>query len=138
MRDVFRGWDRKVGFVVLLVACVLTIAWIRSLTTTDYLAFQFKEPTAGVKFTAFRSHAGEIGWQDLSMFEGYCPVGWSSSPRDLQKLSDEQFMLAFVTVPYWWVVLPLTLISAWLLLFKTQRTNFEKPAQPTAIPVQSK
>lgn len=39
MRDVFRGWRRKVGFFALVLACVFAMGWLRSRTTSDFVRF---------------------------------------------------------------------------------------------------
>lgn len=37
MREFFRGWERKLGALTLMLACVFTAGWVRSLAMTDFL-----------------------------------------------------------------------------------------------------
>src|SRR5436305_1198495 len=39
MRDFFKGWRRKLGVVTLLMVCLFTCGWIRSLSLSETLHF---------------------------------------------------------------------------------------------------
>lgn len=39
MREFFRGWRRKVGCVTLVMACVLTTGWVRSIGQSHAVQF---------------------------------------------------------------------------------------------------
>ena len=118
MPTYFKPLRRKIGVVTLVIACVFAMGWVRSRLIVDHYCCELSKPISGIDCFAFRSHAGELGWTDLTMFHGYVTKGWSSYERNFQRLSDEEYMLAFVTVPYWSIVTPLTLLSAGLLLSK--------------------
>ena len=86
---------------------------------TDYVGCHL--PDLGIQFLVFRSHQGEIGWQDLSMFPTYVPAGWTSNQFTADQQAIEEFRLSFVTLPYWRIVIPLTLLSIYLILWKPQK-----------------
>ncbi len=119
MGEFFKGWRRKAGLVTLAMACVLMIGWMRSLAVTDVFSIWINEPRQR-RLLAIESHYGEIGWQDF----GSAPLignpsGWSSYANNLRPPDP----LAFNTVPYWSLVLPLTLLSAWLILIKPRKAK---------------
>ena len=116
MKEFLGGWRRKAGVTTLAMALFLWCIWARSIAITDHLSFPF--PVFGVKVFVLRSHQGEIGWQDLSMFPTYVPVGWSSHQFTRHDRAIEEFRLSFVTMPYWRIVIPVTLLSAYLILWK--------------------
>lgn len=121
MKKLPGGWRRMAGVVTLAMALLLWCLWARSIAITDYISFPF--PVVGVNVFVLQSHQGEIGWQDLSMFPTYVPVGWSSHQFTPQERALEEFRLSFVTLPYWRVVIPLTLISAYLILWKPPKSR---------------
>lgn len=146
MREFFRGWRRKVGVVTLMMACVFAAGWVRSLTSTD--GFQWNLKAFG--FGAMSTH------NSVAVIFGILdePFGWSLPEFMSGRFStiDEQFKgldwrwgfagirfgrdptpatSAFVCVAaYSWVVLPLTLTSAVLLLKKPQQSTPMKTTIP--------
>ena len=110
MRLFFNSTRQRLGIVVLALACLFTTGWIRSLVNTDSIGI----PIGGI-YLVIESCGGQIGWQDLSQFSYYRPIGWSSVPNTFGQWG----ALEFVTFPYWYVVVPLVLLSAWLLLRKS-------------------
>ena len=128
MREFFYGWRRKTGGFLLVMACVLMACWIRSLRFTDSIAFPIQKRQFIVS-----TYQGVVFWAGLddSSFEWSCEF---SSPPDepLFAVRDDQLLPAVEsingmdvwTVPYWSVTIPLTLISAYLILWKPrQRTG---------------
>jgi hypothetical protein len=45
MGNLFHGFRRKLGVVTLLLACVFTVGWVRSLIVEDKFAFEFQWTT---------------------------------------------------------------------------------------------
>ena len=146
MNGYFRPLRRKVGVLTLVMACVFLIGWIRSRGAKDLIiarsahsipyyiasnlseisisrnAFLSAEPTSGIvwhtqairrsiKTDEFEGLRGGVDWQLCGFRLILHPVAF-----------------AYV-LPYWSIVTPLTLLSAWLLLSKPR----SKPAatQPT-------
>ena len=109
MREFFHGWRRKAGCVTLALACVATGLWIRSYIVFDQLVL------AG---NLLISNSGCLVWNwsgwgtpELNLVDWYCE---HASP-----FSEEwYFGTDGVRMPYWAVNIPLTLLSAYLLLWK--------------------
>ena len=143
MREFFRGWKRKLGVVTLMVACVLTGGWIRSLTHAESVRFVSGEKTDEI----WLSGEGKIAWlrnQHSSHISG--PPEWRSDPAyffnsyfTFGKVTWKWRFLSFSATerlddgsgvrkvcyiaPYWSIVLPMSLLSAWLLLSKTTNAS---------------
>ena len=118
MREFFQGWRRKAGLATLAMACLLTVAWMRSFVIGDRLQ---------VASHFLISAGGGVEWQfdrtgDL--------IDWTSAPVD----PDGIFFLfrmgsqirRTIYLSYWSLVLPLTLLSAWLLLIKPRPAKSAK------------
>lgn len=148
MRDYFRPLRRKMGVVTLVLAGVLSVGWIRSLSIADSLAltkfgtdYQLMSIEGGFEYTA--NPSTKINR----------PIYWRSElaaqvrellivKAKLETLKSELRRLAgqpaparerIQTVPYWSVTLPLTVFSAYLLLSKPR----SKPASaylPSQLP----
>lgn len=96
----FRGWKRRAGLVLLLIATVFSVGWVRSHFADDAFVFVGKN---------LSSHRGAI--EEL--------VDTSIALTDLS--GQTRTFSARVTcwrLPYWSVVLPSAALSAWLLLSK--------------------
>jgi hypothetical protein len=110
MREFFRGWKRKLGVVTLGLACVFAGWWIHAqslVTNTEGIRFRFDFTSDGVDF-------------DCTDFAYSIQSSGAGSGR--------MKTLARLLVPYWAIVSPLTLLSAYLLLSKP------RPSKPkTAI-----
>lgn len=103
MREFFKGWRRTLGTVTLVLACVLLVGWVHSQSIRD--EFLITDYGCGSRYF-LRSHRGEI--QDIE---------YNSLLREEQ--TSHRCSYALPTIP-------LTLLSAWLLL--------SRPRKPVAIP----
>ncbi|WP_029247179.1 hypothetical protein [Schlesneria paludicola] len=143
MREFFRGWKRKFGVVTLLMACAVMAGWVRSLSVIDEVAIY----TTGREH-AFGSAFGYFAWQSTDAHTTNTKRFWDwnaqptigsgltseslvkqfeSSLTSLESLHPQQWMLS-----YWLLVIPLTLLSAWLLLSKSRPANFSESPNATA------
>ena len=137
MREFFRGWRRKAGLVTLTMACVLTVAWMRSYVIHDAVLIPAQGGHAGIE-----SHGGSLTWFRWSDSKPSLSIEWISQDAAIESDPWDQFdiewrfdllgvicgvgtvkhapsdKLAFCMTPYWSLVLPLTLLSAWLILIK--------------------
>ena len=123
MLTFFYGWRRKVGCVTLVLATMSIGGWIRSLLVSD---------VAGIGNNTFGSVRGGIWWyktDDLDLWE------WGSETIDPNRWIDAgnywDLTSDHCAIPYWSIVIPLTLLSAYLLLSKPRR----KPNQPDEEPI---
>ena len=132
MGDVFLGWRRKTGLVVLVLSLALTCGWLRS---------RFQCDQVWISVVNRRHHVlsldDMIVWQacDISgeWFSVRCwshPLtppagvtsdewiarGWRSLSYELRQSSGHGEW----KVPYWTVVIPSTVLSAFLILWKTR------------------
>jgi hypothetical protein len=133
MREFFRGWKRRFGAVILAITCAFVAAWMRSYIVTDVLLPVLGCAAVGsvdsslavvMDFAADPSLADR--WK-IPVWETEDPVSLDSEdigfhwewrcigfrhgvfPNDGRRVW---------FIPYWSIVLPLTAISAWLLLSK--------------------
>lgn len=138
MRDYFKPWQRKIGVVTLLVACVFAAGWVKSINDQDRLTINSPR-----SFFYFGSNSGRIygqyrgyAQQNLSRNSMFAFDSWNASNDDLVSWVSESSMrridwcglhfsvsggvswMITLFIPYWSLVFPLTLLSAWLLLPK--------------------
>ena len=149
MGDFFHGWRRKVGVLTLLLACVLMGGWIRSLTSFEGVAI----PRGSGMVSVFGSLLGNLVWgrfDDASMNRIY----WESSPLPKSAVQPLAFDQAYQVkwqfcgfghairsvsttieakywfISYWSIVVPLTLLSAFLLLSNPPKATPKKTVEP--------
>ena len=118
MGEFFKGWRRKAGLGTLAMACVLAVGWMRSYTLAGDAAWF----CIGNKQQLMVSLAGRVGWESYPVSG---EAGWMvrSYNKSGPMFSEERLVLACCglsgwVIPYWSLVLPLTLLSAWLILGK--------------------
>lgn len=154
MWSFFHGWRRKAGCVTLLMACVCIVGWTRSRSLQDrfflrekdaqcYLLtsspdglawirvfdvmgfglrsmpfYQTQPATAPTDTANFRSQVGGYRWEWAGF--RFCK-GWQM-----------MYPIEFWVVPYWAIGIPLTLLSAYLILWNHPRKT--KSSDLTANP----
>jgi len=96
----FKPWRRKIGMITLVLACLSAAGWARSISVEDVFSFGGRQ---------LRSHSGLIEEFvdtsiDLTDFFG--------------QIRTTRVRVTYWRVPYWSIVVPLTLLSAYLLLSK--------------------
>jgi hypothetical protein len=118
----YRCWRRKAGIVTLVMACVVTISWVRS-RIRDESAFVRMYKSA----IFFHHENGRfLIWRDDMVNEGL-PFSWESgSIIDASHASTKTkakwiFNSHKVAGQHWALVVPLTLLSAYLLLWKPRK-----------------
>ena len=144
MFEYFLGWKRKTGLVTLVTACLCAVAWMRSIFYEDVLQITIPDRFGGVH--AFESSRSVFSWSRVCL-PPWEPgkVTWDSvriGHRRQTVILDlfPQFEQALESnpsrqwnVPYWLVVLPVSLVSASLLLSKRgQPTKLELSQEPAA------
>ncbi len=143
MGDFFHGWRRKAGCVTLFVALLFMAGWVRSFGIGD----DFKFASGFGHYLLLTSCSGEtqlLRWEDRYPQPNF--VFWRSwqlskahwsAPEPLKDLTIFNLsrvirftrftlMIAPTTTtritgfvcPYWGIVIPLTLVSCYLLLMK--------------------
>ena len=125
MREILKGWRRKAGVVTLAMACALMSLWFRSQSRYDMIAFS----------TTFVGHHG----QELESVNG-C-LTWSRRRQTMTDTFEYDSGLLSPTsgavgfgdgiedagqswfVPYLAVAVPMTLLSAFLILWKPRKAS---------------
>jgi hypothetical protein len=116
MGEFFNGWRRKVGCVTLVMTMLLTAAWVRSCWHQDLLWIQTNEAS----YFAYSTDAAIVPWWHSDRrFANRC--GWVTVEIRLPRQSGEG-------VEYWLLVLPLALLSAYLILWKPRKRKAESDA----------
>jgi hypothetical protein len=152
MHTFFHGWRRKAGCVALLIACAMAGMWIRSRVRYEY----FIVPLGSVSYGVTSMHGGLdfARMTELDSSPAYTSIyksvelhiapedPFNGTPWDASfefdwrwdwagfhigegqypSRRDQDFM-----IPYWAIVLPLTLLSARLLLSRPRQRQ-----KPTA------
>lgn len=131
MADFFRGWKRKMGMGTLVMACVFLAGWIRSQSITDIVEwtnFTVVSIDSRVAFCVANSHAtlGFPTWRTVAQYSLEPELDDSTVGY---RFAGAGFALEFfhfnctliLFAPYWFVILPLTLLAAGLLLSKPHR-----------------
>ncbi|MBC7820427.1 MAG: hypothetical protein IAG10_26380 [Planctomycetaceae bacterium] len=141
MREFFKGWRRKAGLVALAMACGFMMLCFRSYLITDFIttrtsdnSYQFVTTDGGdVVWGRSRSDSligqpARWSWSSRAYRRRpfTLPKGWQISAQrtilgaEFMTLRREDITMSSWRVPYWSLVLPLTLLSALLLLIKTR------------------
>jgi len=138
MPTYFKPLRRKLGVLMLLMACVLMAGWVRSLRMVDLVVFG----GGAAPTKSLRSVDGTIEWHDdrwvggnmrellrwqsmaLRQYQFVWMVEKGTAALDvnlshrIEDSASPESVLIINTVPYWSIVIPLILLSAWRLLSK--------------------
>jgi len=151
MGEFFRGWRRKIGVVTLIMSLAFMGGWVRSNFVADIA--QMFTPSVGQRLTMQthgrcilieisrsseqRSYAnGGSSSLEASAAEDSEPY-WLFGVRECHGETVEgiRFIRGYVLImPFHAIVVPLTLVSAYLLLSKPRKSTQNKIAEP--IPVE--
>ncbi len=138
MGDSFKPWRRKIGVVTLLIACVSAAGWVRSLVIMDRIIWTDKGSMSSLTsmngtFWWFRvaplSSTNRFVWRStktpnspIDPWVDYDPSWrWNFSGIQFgvgQSNKHPDIGIFICEMPYWFVIFPLTIISACLLLTK--------------------
>ncbi len=158
MGDFFKPWRRRMGLLTLVMACLLGAEWGRSVTTFDQLRWSTEH-----SLHTCVSTGGHLLWNSHFMERPLTPEFrrvsfWlhgdaKNQPIDYLENTNIVWELRFgtfiigkstmriygittryvVAIPYWLIVLPLTLLSAYLLLSKPRPAKKAETSPATAI-----
>jgi hypothetical protein len=114
MLEFFKPWRRKLGCITLVMACAFMAGWVRGQLVVTQL---FSVRATSDDFAFYQSALTRNGLI-------FCKRIGSNHVVDYEW---------YHTIPYWSVVLPLTILSAYLLLSKPRppkpATLVESPTQ---------
>ena len=147
MGEFFKGWRRKVGVVTLMLTCVSAAGWVRSFIVADFIQFadyQLIFLSGATNVVISIGFANRIFSMDsLSVKKtGILDAYYFDEPRRIWRFRFAGFGVAthkpggivspnqqkmpsswYYRIPHWSIVMPLTLLSAWLLLSKPRANN---------------
>jgi len=152
MGEFFRGWRRKIGMVTLLMACVVMGGWLRSPHHCD----SFNSRIGKLAIIWLISADVQIGVSIITSEDSVIApksAGWITyMPETFEALFPRQLGFVwrcrycgfgksinqsgdvFVWVcPYWSIVIPLMLLSAYLLLTKPRKSTSVKVTEPITV-----
>lgn len=148
MGEVFKGWRRKAGCVALMMACVLMGLWMRGYRVSDALSFGIdsagndvwlNSSRDGIRWERYFGAGGAWGWQQFPVprtgtvfpfddpkWLAICTIDWRwrACGFDFGEWHSKQkdtFRSYYWLIPYWSLVLPLTLLSAYLILWNPRK-----------------
>lgn len=117
----FRGRRRKIGAATLVMACVFMIGWIRSQNCLDviepylprFFGARIRVVSGSGRFTILSQNhpvRSNTGNRPAVFYRGsfFRWVAWNGEGLNIGA--------KFTLIPYWSIVIPLTLLSAWLLI----------------------
>lgn len=139
-----REWKRNFGYITLAVTSVLMVGWIRSVVVNDNLQI----PRGKYAEESVSSSNGILSWNSSQATKpNSVSTRWESSSvssRDLERY-DRDTIWSFQSlgiglgivqpdtadrrsfqirqIPYWMLVIPLGILSAWLILSEPQIPN---------------
>ena len=110
MHEFFKGWRRKAGGVLLVLTCVLEVGWVRSFVVQD---------TVLIRNYCVGSDRGWIWWLEMPYMDQW---KWDSQTIDSDWNDETGINWVFgnqnCAIRYWSLVIPLTLLSAYLIVWK--------------------
>ena len=134
MHEFFHGWRRKAGCALLIVVLALLGAWGRSWMILDRVVFNVFHRTQTIV-----TWNGRITWWGTSRlgsntWQSYVPLPSESDVHGLPLVLDAYYEFAaskrpetvnphihFLTATYTWCISPLSMLSAYLILWKPRK-----------------
>lgn len=150
MREFFKPLRRKVGVLTLGLACVSSIAWLRSSMQIDVISYNGKTHSDIVsicrrgimwelRFERPLEHGLRPGWNYMhssdqwwveQRFTEYTAYGVGGFRLSYNWHAATSTGGATLLTPHWAVTIPLTLLSAYLLLSKPRQAKSPEPPTP--------
>jgi hypothetical protein len=156
MLTFFHGWRRKIGCVTLVMALALMVVWMRGQVRFDFLELNLSHATyrictlgGSVRFLRQTpSDGGQLlAWRsgDLTEIFGY-GTDENGKPEHYDEWEDAEVewrrdflgihagagqyssrRVVCCVLPYWSLVLPVTLLSGYLIVFKPRKPAHISP-----------
>jgi hypothetical protein len=144
MGSYFKPLRRKIGLATLFAGLVISIWWVASFVTPTR-DFPFSHPVE----VRMDNQRGVLAWAivtiERSPARGYrawntaftdIDVGVGSFRFSCMQANSTKFGVGYLilSLPHWSIVIPLTLLSAWLLLSKPHFPKAKSPVDPVSEP----
>lgn len=151
MREFFKGWRRKVGCVALVMAVFLAAVWRRSQTYADGFVLPVSSNMFGIISSLSSMEFFVAGFQSDEAASQWLSSGWQTTrirrnwkgdvldDETTVGIGDNRWVwgrfgfgmfendtggnhrLVAVIIPFWSLVVPVTLLSAFLILWKPRK-----------------
>jgi len=158
MREFFRGWRRKIGVVTLMMACIFMGGWCRSTMFHDICCVRANR-TSFVELHSLRhSFVCQLNYDssdgpDLAEVRSFTMAESDFDPFQYygEFFSDHCWQqhgfgicrlplgiipkgsFDAISIPYWSITIPMTLISFSLLLSKPRKSTQKKITEPVTV-----
>ena len=121
MGGYFKPLRRKIGVAMLVIACALMAVWMRSYSQIYFQFFPYHDRDANTGYIA--TSKGYLMWGVFQYYEFPLDVNFKDILADGRLITGNRpGRMTCRLVPFWLIVLPLTVLSAWLLLSKQDST----------------
>ena len=152
MGDFFHGWRSKLGLVTLFMALLFAAGWVRSLFSLEALnlhagrisSVQIISECQSLSFVTIAASHPDPRLTSIQYFhddpDSHGPrvhlggMRFGGPPASLFNLqfdmNSQTWTVWLFTLSYWSIVIPLTLLSAWLLLSKPRKANLKPITEP--------
>ncbi|MDB5346989.1 MAG: hypothetical protein JWP89_5366 [Schlesneria sp.] len=149
MYTFFHGWRRKAGVVTLVMAIALMAMWLRSYLFNDEVSFPCGQSTCFVSSIHARlslgrqtpSHSSDrVKWRAFNLSrinvtdtQESCDLQicrrWGGFRHESGTLKYERSRIEIEqwTIPYWSIAVPLTLLSAYLIVWMPRKATNTDP-----------
>jgi len=123
MHEFFRPLRRRLGVVTLALACGFMTLWVRSLSALDRITI-VRQGIIGEYLVSQDSGCGWMKEVDFNLLSAGVLTDapyreWCGFKYGMKLIPQGPVCkVNFRMIPYWSLVIPLTLLSAWLLLSK--------------------
>ena len=120
MREFFKGWRRKAGCFTLVIAFALACLWVRGVVAPKSVMFQIGQRNHWIE-----TNNGRLVWGAADIVEGLL-----EDQRDMTKFVNENYAPPKEgerRIFLHWPVLCLTLLSAYLILWKPRKSKSPNP-----------
>ena len=148
MGEFFRGWKRKVGVVMLAIAATLAIAWCSSFYSLFWVQVAVSQ-SSGIQAVTGDGCLTVLVIRNASVFNFVFDRGSSDNPKAIYRYERPDYVwllrsphvrygedkgtkgrIITVSVSFTLVVIPLTLLSAYLLLSKPRQSTLKNIPEP--------
>ena len=125
MKEFLHGWRRKAGVATLVMACAFGGMWVRSYAVYDFIQF-----IAFDRLNRITLCHGKIGWTVWDDATGMQPFVWEGvravdrepQAHDIYHSRVHDGDRGYLA-SYWQATIPLTFLSAYLILWKPRKRS---------------
>jgi hypothetical protein len=156
MREFFRGWRRKFGVMTLVMACLFGLEWLRGQSTVDLIQFTTGNRTwqewafsdGIIRYWAIKAEdvpketiPNVIRWKSYDLFWGMFDkhgdqqlLRWLENRHKPYEGPIRDWKIpCSLFIRFWTIIIPLLLLSVFLLFSKPPPHKPQTPPEPTPV-----